>query len=71
LGYNLPARWINKAKLSGVRVFASAQNIHTFTDYSGFDPELGAFNKDIRYMNIDNGSYPIPRTFSIGINVEL
>jgi TonB-linked SusC/RagA family outer membrane protein len=71
LGYQLPTRWVNKAKLSSVRIYASAQNIYTFTKYTGYDPELGAFNKDIRFMNIDNGSYPVPRTFTVGVNVEL
>jgi TonB-dependent starch-binding outer membrane protein SusC len=71
LGYNLPTRWVNKAKLANVRVYVSAQNIHTFTKYSGYDPELGATNRDIRFMNIDNGSYPNPRTFTVGVNVEL
>lgn len=71
VGYKLPERWANKAKLASIRVYASAQNIYTFTDYSGYDPELGAYNKDIRFMNIDNGSYPVPRTFTVGVNVEL
>lgn len=70
LGYNLPARWVNKAKIASLRLYASAQNVVTFTNYSGYDPELGAFNKDIRFMNIDNGSYPVPRTFTVGVNVE-
>ena len=70
LGYNLPKRLINKIKMTNLRIYGSAQNVVTFTKYSGFDPELGAFNKDIRFMNIDNGSYPVPRTFTVGVNVE-
>lgn len=70
LGYNLPKRMVNKVKVTNLRVYASAQNVVTFTKYSGYDPELGAFNRDIRLMNIDNGSYPVPRTFTVGVNVE-
>ncbi|TDQ06346.1 SusC/RagA family TonB-linked outer membrane protein [Pedobacter metabolipauper] len=69
IGYNLPAKLIAKAKMSNARVFASGQNLHTFTKYTGYDPELGAFNGGATFFNIDNGNYPNPRTFTFGVNV--
>lgn len=71
IGYRLPAQWLKKAKISNARIYASVQNLYTFTDYSGYDPEIGAFNNNIRLMNVDAGHYPNPRTITIGANIEL
>jgi hypothetical protein len=70
LGYRLPKKIIEKAKLNSARVYVSVQNLKTFTDYSGYDPEIGAFNNSIKLMNVDMGHYPNPRTFTIGANLE-
>lgn len=70
LGYNLPKSLVNKVKVSNARFYVSVQNLYTFTNYSGYDPELGALNNNVRFMNIDNGHYPVPRTFTIGTNIE-
>jgi TonB-dependent starch-binding outer membrane protein SusC len=70
LGYNLPQSLINKVNLTRLRIYASAQNLHTFTKYKGYDPEIGSFNQNVLLTGIDNGRYPIARTFSVGINVE-
>lgn len=70
LGYRLPANVLKSIKSSNIRVYGSIQNLHTFTKYSGYDPEIGAFNNNIRLMNVDMGHYPNPRTFTIGANLE-
>ncbi len=71
LGYRVPAKWVSKAKITNMRLYVTIQNLHTFTKYSGYDPEIGAFNNNIRLMNVDAGHYPNPRTFTIGANIEL
>lgn len=70
IGYNVPKNIIRKAYMTNLRVYLSCQNIYTFTNYSGFDPEIGTFNRGITLMNVDNGHYPNPRSFTIGANVE-
>lgn len=70
LGYSLPIKLIAKAKLVTAKVYVSVQNLHTFTKYTGYDPELGAYNSRVTLMNIDNGHYPNPRSFTIGANIE-
>jgi TonB-dependent starch-binding outer membrane protein SusC len=70
LGYNLPENIIKKIKMKNARVYIAAQNLYTFTKYSGYDPELGAINSNPTFMNIDNGRYPIPRTFTVGASIE-
>lgn len=70
LAWRVPAKWAGRAKMSSARIYISAQNVHTFTKYSGYDPELGSFNGNITRMNIDYGHYPNPRTITIGANIE-
>lgn len=70
IGYSLPARWANKAKMSHLKIYFSGQNLHVFTKYTGLDPEVGALNQDPILGNIDYGRYPSPRTITFGINAE-
>lgn len=70
VGYTLPSDLISKIKVSSFRVFVSAQNLKTFTKYSGYDPELGSINNRATFMNIDNGRYPVPKTLTIGANIQ-
>lgn len=70
LGYSLPSSVLDKYKISRLRVYGTAQNLYTFTKYSGYDPEIGAFNQNPLLSGVDNGRYPSPRTFSLGVNLE-
>lgn len=70
LGYTVPKQLLSKIHVNSFRLYASAQNLKTFTKYSGYDPELGAYNNRATYMNIDNGRYPLPKTFTVGVNIE-
>lgn len=70
LGYRLPNKIAGKSIFSNARIYITAQNLHTFTKYSGYDPEIGSYNSGIKLQNVDMGHYPIPRTFTAGINVE-
>jgi TonB-dependent starch-binding outer membrane protein SusC len=71
--YNVPKRWIDRIKISKFRLFVTAQNLHTFTKYSGFNPEIGvspAWNANPLAFGIDNAVYPLPRTFLFGLNIS-
>lgn len=70
IGYKLPKNLISKALINNLRVYASVQNVYTFTSYDGYDPEIGAYNNSIKLMNVDAGRYPNPRTYTIGANIE-
>jgi TonB-dependent starch-binding outer membrane protein SusC len=70
LGYRLPSAITTKAKISSLRVYLTVQNLFTFSKYSGYDPEVGAYNNTIKLMNVDMGHYPNPRSVSVGANVE-
>ena len=70
LSYNLPKQLVKKIKVTGAKFYVSAQNLYTLTKYTGYDPELGAINSSVTLMNIDNGHYPVPKSFTIGANIE-
>ncbi len=71
IGYKLPGTLVGKGNVfSSARIYVSAQNLKTFTKYSGYDPEIGAINNRVGLMNIDNGHFPNPRTITIGANIE-
>ncbi len=66
IGYTLPKKWISSLRLASARVYAKANNLYTWTSYTGYTPEIGSF--DVLSNGIDNGIYPIPRVFAIGFN---
>ena len=61
LAYNFPQRWLKALTIENARLTLSCENVATITNYSGFDPEVGI-------NGIDLSTYPISRTFNIGIN---
>ncbi|MGB0932232.1 MAG: SusC/RagA family TonB-linked outer membrane protein, partial [Chitinophagales bacterium] len=69
LGYSLPQTITDKLKISKFRVYVSAQNLFTSTNYSGLDPEIGTrFNSPLE-IGIDRGFYPQAKTILGGVNV--
>ncbi len=70
LGYTLNSKVADKIGISLLRFYGSIQNLYTFTNYSGYDPEIGSFNQNTLLTGIDAGRYPSPRTFTLGFNVE-
>ena len=71
LGYTFPKKWISKAKIENLRLYANIQNLYTFTKYTGYDPEVGASTQDSTGLTygLDNGRYPTPTTYSFGLNI--
>lgn len=69
LGYTFPATWMNKVKIKEFRVYVSAQNLMTFTKYSGMDPEIGTIGGALE-LGIDKGFYPQARIFLAGVNLK-
>jgi len=58
LAYQVPATLTDRIKLKNVRVNVTGSNLYYFTKYTGMNPEDGG---------IDQGRYPIPRNFSVGL----
>jgi len=68
LGYNLPKTWLKKIRFDKLKVYVTAQNMITFTKYSGLDPEIGNIGGSLE-IGIDRGFYPQARTVLGGVSV--
>lgn len=69
LGYSLPARIVERAKISSFRIYASVQNAFVITNYSGFDPEVSSNGNNNGSPGVDRNSVPQSRTITFGVNV--
>jgi TonB-linked SusC/RagA family outer membrane protein len=67
LGYSLPQNILRGAAIERLRLYVSAENLFTLTDYDGFDPEIAS--GDYTTIGIDRGIYPQARTISVGANI--
>jgi TonB-dependent starch-binding outer membrane protein SusC len=70
LGYSFPKEAISKLRMSNARVYVSAQNLLTFTKYTGLDPELNAGNNLSAVQGIEMYTMPQPRLFMAGFQVS-
>jgi TonB-linked SusC/RagA family outer membrane protein len=69
LSYTLKATpFFKKTGVAGCRFYVTGENLHTWTKYTGFDPELASYSPLL--PGIDNIAYPRSRTFTIGFNVK-
>jgi len=69
LGYTFPRKWVTKLGIQDLRVYTNLQNVYTFTEYSGYDPEIGSTDQDALMTGIDNARYPSPRIYTFGLNL--
>ena len=74
VGYTLPDKVASKLKLKRTYIYLQGQNLFTITGYEGIDPEVGlqSYSSENRNldMGVDRGVYPLPRTFTLGVNVS-
>ena len=71
VGYTMPDKWFRHVGVNKFRVYLQASNLFTFTNYTGFNPEVNRNSSDALRPGEDYGSYPIPRTFTFGLNFNL
>jgi hypothetical protein len=67
IGYTLPVKSLVKYKMSKLRFYVTTNNLHVFTKYSGFDPEVSVKSSQLT-PNLDYSAYPKSRSFIFGIN---
>lgn len=70
-GYSFKADLLAKLHVKQLRIYVSAQNLHTWTKYKGYDPEVSSFEQNNTLQGIDFGAYPNSRTFLAGLNITL
>jgi TonB-linked SusC/RagA family outer membrane protein len=70
LGYSIPKKMMSKIGLQNLRIYASVDNLITFTNYSGFDPEVSTYNSPMT-KGFDFSSYPRARVITVGGSITL
>lgn len=69
IGYNFDKYMLEPLHLQGARIYASIQNVATFSSYNKYgDPEIG--QGSVLYTGLDTGRYPMPRIYSFGLNIQ-
>ncbi|MCJ8163284.1 TonB-dependent receptor [Pontibacter sp. E15-1] len=68
LGYTLPGTLTKRVHIAKVRLYVSAQNPVTWTNYTGFDPEVASSNPLLN--SIDTGKYPVSATYRTGVTID-
>lgn len=71
IGYTFPSQLMEKLKLSSLRLYASASNIFTISDYSGYNPDVSLTSRNNLSLGHDNAGYPIVRTIRMGVSIKL
>lgn len=70
LSYDVPRNIISKFGISRLQPYISATNLITFTNYSGNDPEVNQYGNSGSVQGIDWGTYPMSKSFVIGLKLE-
>lgn len=70
LGYNFPTKLLKSAHLSSLRIYVGADNLVTWTKYTGYDPEVSTRNSSMT-RGFDYSAYPRATTFTFGVNLGL
>jgi len=65
IGYNFPQNLIRNVR--NIRVAFGVNNLYTFTNYSGFDPEVNSYGDNPAMFGVDLGGYPNSRTYSLSL----
>jgi TonB-linked SusC/RagA family outer membrane protein len=69
IGYTLPDALLKQLYIKRLRIYASTQNLFTITKYTGLDPEIGIQGGNPTQNGVDNGTYPVSRSYTLGLNV--
>jgi TonB-dependent starch-binding outer membrane protein SusC len=66
IGYTIPNVLLKKLKISSLKVYVNLQNMATWTNYTGLNPEVNTGSLSTR--GLDNGSYPLFKNYRFGVN---
>jgi TonB-linked SusC/RagA family outer membrane protein len=70
LRYNFDKKWLAKAKMKTLSAFITAENLYTWTGYTGQDPEVSTRGSDPFRVASDNSMTPPSKTFTIGLQAS-
>jgi len=69
LAYDFPKKITSKLHMQGLRVYFSTDNVATFTNFSGMDPEVNLQGSEFQLAGMYASPYPVGRTFMFGVDL--
>ncbi|MCF0042580.1 SusC/RagA family TonB-linked outer membrane protein [Dyadobacter fanqingshengii] len=70
IGYNLPKSALSKLGIDALRIYFSAQNLVTWTNYTGYDPEVSLNGQSLINKGVDQGVYPNNKSYQVGLSLS-
>ena len=72
LGYSLPTSIISRIGMTRLRVYATGSNLHIWTKYSGYDPEVNTIRNPSRGITpgVDYSGFPRSRSYTFGLDIS-
>src|SRR5262249_50403767 len=70
LDYPLPDQLMSRYGISATRLYVTVSNLKTWTDYSGFNPDVSSLGLGNVNRGIDVGAYPLAKSITFGVNVS-
>lgn len=70
LSYTFPKALLAKTKISELKVYATVDNVYTFTDYPGYTPETSSYGNGTTALGVDYSTYPLSRKYTIGLSMN-
>ncbi|MEZ2335389.1 SusC/RagA family TonB-linked outer membrane protein [Mucilaginibacter sp. RCC_168] len=71
LGYTIPTSVVSKSPIKKIRIYITAQNLATWTKYTGYDPEVSSNEQSAITSGVDNGAYPNSKSIVAGLGITL
>ena len=70
LGYKFNSNRLKQMGISSFRLYVSGQNLLTFTNYSGLDPEVSSFGSSALTPGVDYSAYPRAKAMTVGLDIS-
>ncbi len=72
LGYTFPEKWLASIGITSLRLYATANNLLTITDYRGYNPDSSEYrrNTDVLRAGYAQDNFPIARSYLLGVNIK-
>src|SRR5690606_19367373 len=70
IGYSLPSSLISKVHMTRCRFYVTGSNLHIWTKYSGYDPEVSTNRNSPLTPGVDYSSFPRSRSYTFGVDIS-
>lgn len=70
LSYSFNDQWLKNLGMQNFKIYVAGTNLWTYTDYTGYDPEVAAFSANDAQIGVDFSNYPPAKTYTLGLELS-